>query len=79
MHDPSDHICHASVLDNYLVMSAKYIVTLLPDAKPFERVHKYISDPPLIPKFQWTNPGTSVEQKTPKKLRKSARHKARYI
>ena len=55
LQEPSGDICQASVVDIYLLMMAEYIIKILPDAKAFEREHKYISDPPLMTNLQWKN------------------------
>ena len=63
LQDPSSHICCTTVADIQLLMSAEYIVSLLPDTIAFGRTCKYINDPFLIPDLKWTNLYTIIGQK----------------
>ena len=56
LQDPSGHICCALVLGIQLYLPAEFIASLLPDEKAFERVHKCIYDPSLMPDLHWSNP-----------------------
>ena len=55
LQDSTGHIRCTSVADIQLLMTAEYIVSMLPDIKAFGRAYKYINDSFLMPNLKWQN------------------------
>ena len=51
--DPTGHVRCTSVADFQLLMTAKYIASILPDIRAFGQVYKYINDCFVMPDLQW--------------------------
>ena len=48
------YICQALVADIQLLLPVEYIVSFLLDTKAFERSHKYVNDPSIMPQLHQT-------------------------
>ena len=53
LQDPTCHVRHASMADIQLLMSAEYIVHILPEIKVFGWGCMYINGPSLMADLKW--------------------------
>ena len=68
LQDLTDHVRCAAVADIQLLISAEYIVSMLPDIKAFGLVCKHINVPSLMPDLRLQDKDHSYVQKLNKHL-----------